>query len=138
MRIIEWFQRRQWRRRFQRDLGYFLRKRYGKKNYYTIPQVTQTIRLRNWDCPAHYHCMAYALYCNRYDFDAYHRETGQECSYDEMRDLATVGLAIGATEFTAIDIMDATPTSSFDGGGDAGGGGYDGGGGFDGGGGGID
>ena len=125
------FQKRRAMRRYRRQLGVKLRRRYGRERHYT-PEQVRTTAISSGLGTDHL-CFALAMYCDRASFDAYHRAQGEVCDYDAMR--ADVGAAYfgGDTAFdaTSFDVLDASyATGACDSGG---GGGFDTGG-FDGGG----
>ena len=124
-KISKWF----WKKRFIHKLGPLLRNRYGRRKYYSHKQVLTTVHSQGWS--GDYICVAYALYCSRDQFDAVHREMGEDCNYDDMRSEAVPSLYSHKPDFNADDVIPETSNSgSYSSGSDFGGdyGGFDGGG----------
>ena len=71
-------------RAYSKKLPKLLAKDYGRSEKYTPRQVLRTAERNNLSTI--YICYAFAMYCERRLFDEYHRERGEDCSYDEMRD----------------------------------------------------
>jgi hypothetical protein len=113
-------------RRFRRELGPALRRRYGRERFYTPEQVRRTAN--DQGIGNDHICFAYAMYCDRESFDAHHRAAGEDCDYVAMR--ADLGIDHAATSHDVIDAgwLVASSDSSCDSGGSFDGGGFDGGG----------
>ncbi len=69
--------------RYRRRLGPLLRKRYGRSGHYTAGQIRTTIE--KFGLNIHYSCYALAMYLTRDEFDGFHRQSGEVCDYDAMR-----------------------------------------------------
>ena len=139
-------ERRKTLRDYFRKLGPALQQRHGSRVHYAPSQVLGTAS--DLGLSAGYISYGYALYCRREDFDACHRQAGEQCHYDAMRsEIYSEHYGSGADDSPSaaddVSSIEQTDTHSWsdsggysDGGSDSGGG--DGGGGSDGGGGGTD
>jgi len=63
-------------------VGEALVRKNGKKKTYTVDEVKAAARGAN--IPFDWDCWALSLYCDRGDFDAYHRSIGEICNFDFM------------------------------------------------------
>ena len=91
-------------RRYVRGLGPELRRRYGRAKRYTPAQVKRTIEQRGYS--AEWMCYALCMYCDRRDFDAYHRAAGESCDYTAMRAEVAARFLEGARSFDAADVIE--------------------------------
>src|SRR5689334_13756455 len=87
------------RRDFGKRVGDNLLKRHGKKRFYTIDQVRDSVVASQF--PLDWDCWAFSLFTSRQDFDSYHRAMGKVCDYSAMR-----GEMIGALTDTSFSLFD--------------------------------
>ncbi len=88
-----WRRIKKWRalRAYKSTLATKLRARYGREKHYTPEQVRRCAA--DSGVSTTFLCFAFAMYCDRDTFDAYHRAEGEACDYDAMR--VEVGSALG-------------------------------------------
>ena len=91
-------------RDYRRKLGPLLRKRYGRSDGYTCGQIRTTIEKCGFNI--HYACYALAMYLERDEFDAFHRQTGELCDYDAMREEIGDLCFSGRTDFSVAECAD--------------------------------
>ena len=138
MKFLSSIMRRHSIRLYARRLGPLLARRYGYSRQYTGKQIRQTVTSAGM--PIAYICFAYAMFMSQKDFDALHRQLGETCDYQAMRQEVAEQHFSGDSSFSVPDLM--AYASSFGAGdsgsgsdaGDGGGGDGGGGGGGDGGG----
>ena len=107
---------------YAKRLGPLLKRRYGRSGKYTAGQIRQTAT--NAGMPLSDICFAYAMFMNQKDFDSHHRELGETCDYQAMRqEIADLHFS-GDRTFSVSDIM-AQADSISSGAGESGGGGGD-------------
>jgi uncharacterized membrane protein YgcG len=121
-------------RLYVKRLGPLLRKRYGRSRNYTAGQIRQTVT--NAGMPVAHICFAYAMFMPHEEFDALHRELGETCDYQAMRQEVADLHFSGDSTFSVEVVLQADSFGGGDGGfggdsagGDGGGGGGNGGGG---------
>jgi hypothetical protein len=109
---------------YAKRLGPLLKSRYGRSRKYTAGQIRQTVTYAGM--PLAHICFAYAMYMPQQDFDTLHRELGEACDYQAMRqEIADLHFS-GDSTFSVPDLMAQADSFSF-GAGDSGGGGAGGG-----------
>ncbi len=67
---------------YAESVGKILVKNYGKKKYYSVPEVQNAAKTAS---AVDWHCWAMCLYVSPGEFDAYHQSTGEVCDYTAMR-----------------------------------------------------
>ncbi len=76
-----------WKRKaikqYARRLGPQLKKSYGLSDGYTSKQIQKAVKRNRLQ--SNYICFGYCMYLDRENFDAVHRERGEVCDYDAMR-----------------------------------------------------
>jgi type II secretory pathway pseudopilin PulG len=105
--LLRWQKRKQKRnalRDYIRRVGRVLRARYGKQPSYDPYEVKQM--LKKWGYSTPFDCYCLALYCNDLDFDSYHRDIGEVCDYQAMRQEMCDYLPTLGRSFDATDVMD--------------------------------
>lgn len=86
-------------RRYVRRLSHELVRRFGKKQFYSIEQVTQAVRRGNFS--ATFIAYAHAAFCSEPDFGAHYHSIGSSCSYRELRHTIGRRYLYGALDFDA-------------------------------------
>jgi hypothetical protein len=90
-------------RLYARRLGPLLTKRYGYSRQYTGGQIRQTVA--GAGVPIAHICFAYAMFMSQKEFDALHRELGETCDYQVMRqEIAELHFS-GDSTFSVPDLM---------------------------------
>ncbi len=103
-------------RSYKTTLATKLRKRYGRERHYTPEQVKTTAR--DAGVSNAFICFAFAMYCDREAFDAYHLAAGESCDYVAMREEIGPIVGVDGTGFDASDFVgDGGDHGGFDGGG---------------------
>lgn len=131
MSVIEWisnYRRRRNIKKYARKLGPLLKRRYGRSRFYSAKQIRTTVHSAG--LPVQPICYGYAMFMDREDFDILHRELGETCNYDAMRQEIGEVCFSGNGQFSSSDVVtygEASHSGGFDGGGfgssDGGGGG---------------
>jgi hypothetical protein len=67
------------------DIGQILVRDYGKKKFYTPAEIKKSHRLSKWHDGIDFSCWAMSVFSSHTDFDYYHQQTGEMCSYVEMK-----------------------------------------------------
>ncbi len=83
-----------------------LLRRFGKKNYYTIDEVTNAAERGRFS--AAFIAYAHAIFCARADFDARYSALGVACTYDGLRAIVGRRYFDSATDFDAARVVAAT------------------------------
>ena len=78
---------------------------FGKKHYYTIDQVTQTMQRSGFTTV--YLAFAHALFCNRGDFKRHYDPLKVRCTYEGLRARASHLYFGGVRDFDAANIIEA-------------------------------
>ena len=96
-----WIKKRRALRAYKTTLAIKLRARYGRETHYTPEQVKRCAT--DAGVSTAFLCFAFAIYCDRDTFDAYHRAEGEACDYDAMR------VEVGAlpASFDATQLIDS-------------------------------
>ena len=81
--LVRSFRKRKAIKLYLQRMGPLLAKRYGKSEYYKPEQVKQTAKEAG--LPTDDLCYALSIFCDQDAFDLYHADSGEECSYWEMR-----------------------------------------------------
>jgi hypothetical protein len=90
------------------SLSQELMRRFGRRNYYSVEEVTRTAG--ESDCPAAYIAYAHAMFCSRSDFDAYYGSLHAACTYDGLRGVIARRYFDGGHGFDAATVVRlATP-----------------------------
>lgn len=64
-------------------VGNDLVKTYGKKKYYTQPEIKRSLERTGNNID--YDCIMYCLFMDHSSFDTYHESIGEACDYIEMK-----------------------------------------------------
>ena len=83
-----------------------LPQRFGKKNHYSIEEVTNAARDAGYQTA--FIAYAHAIFCSRADFDAYYQQLQVRCNYDELRAVVSRRYFNGVRDFDAASIIAAT------------------------------
>jgi hypothetical protein len=67
------------------DIGEILVRDYGKKKFYKPTEIKKSHRISKWYDGVDFSCWAMSVFSSHSDFDVYHQQTGEICSYTEMR-----------------------------------------------------
>ena len=84
-------------------LSQALARRFGKKNYYTLDQVSKTAKDGGFDMA--FIAYAHAMFCQRNEFDAYYAPLRVVCTYDGLRRTVARRFFDGVTGFDALNIL---------------------------------
>ncbi|MDX2465618.1 MAG: hypothetical protein QNK31_14040 [Porticoccus sp.] len=84
------------KKRYGKDVGENLVRRYGKKKYYSPAQVKGASTNSKYDID--WHCCAMCLYTSPSDFKSYHDSIGESCDYAAMKSEMTSALTDGASD----------------------------------------
>lgn len=85
---------------YLRELPALLAKDYGRTKIYTPKQVRSTAE--RGGLPLVFVCFGIAMFSEKFEFDDYHQEIGEQCDYDSMRS------EIGNTCFNGNSDFDVT------------------------------
>jgi len=118
MFIIASFQKKRAIKSYIQRLGKDLAKRYGKSKAYTSGQIVRTVQDENYNW--RHICYAHAMYTSFEHFQNWHKEQGESCDYNGMREEITNNYFSGDTaSFEAVSQSESGIESSI--GSDAGG-----------------
>ena len=78
-------------------------RRFGKKNHYSIAEVSKAAEGGSFDIA--FIAYAHAMFCSRDDFDAYYGPLQVACTYDGLRRTIARRFFGGATGFDAANIL---------------------------------
>ena len=73
------------KKQYIKDIGKILVKENGKKKYYKPQEVKKAHKHSNWVDVVDFSCWAMCTFSSHSDFDKYHQETGEICSYVDMK-----------------------------------------------------
>jgi hypothetical protein len=90
-------------RSYVKWLSHDLVRRFGKKSFYSIEQVTQAVQRGRFS--AAFISYAHAAFCNEPDFDAYYQPMGVSCSYSDLRRTIGQRYLYGKLDFDATTIV---------------------------------
>ncbi len=90
-------------RSYVRRLSHDLVRRFGKKPFYSIEQVTQAVQRGKFS--AAFICYAHAAFCNELDFGACYQPLGVSCSYSGLRRTIGRRYLYGQLDFDASTII---------------------------------
>lgn len=83
-----------------------LSRRFGKKKFYSVDEVTQAAERGHLSTA--FIAYAHAIFCARADFDARYSALGVACTYDGLRGVVSRRYFGGATGFDAARLIAAT------------------------------
>jgi hypothetical protein len=78
-------------------------RRFGKKSFYSIEQVTQAVERGKFS--AAFISYAHAAFCSELDFNAQYQPMGVSCSYSELRRMIGRRYLYGQLDFDATTII---------------------------------
>jgi hypothetical protein len=84
-------------------LSQIVSRRFGKKNHYSIVEVSKAAEGGSFNLA--FIAYAHAMFCSRQDFDAYYGPLRVSCTYDGLRHPIARRFFGGATEFDATNIL---------------------------------
>ena len=73
------------KKKYVTDIGKILVAENGKKKYYKPEEVKKAHQKSNWVDVVDFSCWAMCTFSSHSDFDRYHQETGEICSYVDMK-----------------------------------------------------
>jgi hypothetical protein len=76
------------------DIGKILVNDFGKKKYYKPEEVKIAHRKSKWHNGVDFSCWGMSTYTSHSDFDKYHEQSGESCSYVDMKTEMLQGLSI--------------------------------------------
>lgn len=80
---------------FGKDVGEDLIRHHGKKRYYTVKEVKDSVQRR--DYPMDWSCWAFCLFTSPEEFTAYHDRMGESCDYGGMKAEMVSAMTDGAS-----------------------------------------
>ena len=83
-----------------------LPRRFGKKNFYSIEQVTKTATDGGFQMA--FIAYAHAIFCSCTDFEEYYQQLGVRCTYDDLRATVSRRYFGGSRDFDAARVIAAT------------------------------
>ena len=95
--VTDW-QKRRALKAYVRQLPGLLERDYGKAETYSPKQIRSTVERSTLN--VQYLCYGLSMYSVREVFDAYHREVGETCDYDAMRQEIADTCFSGNRDFT--------------------------------------
>jgi len=104
--MIRLIKRRRAIRSYVFKLSQALPRRFGKKNFYRIEEVTKSAGGANLQMA--FIAYAHAIFCSRADFEAYYEQLGVRRTYDDLRATVSRRYFGGARDFDAARVIAAT------------------------------
>ena len=83
-----------------------LLRRFGKKHYYSLEEVTEAARRASLRTA--FLAYAHAIFCSRADFEAHYIPLRFPCTYDALRTVVSRRYFGGVRDFDAASIINAT------------------------------
>lgn len=90
-------------RSYMRKLSQDLVRRFGKRQFYSIGQVTQAVERGKFS--AAYIAYAHATFCRQTDFDAHYSPLGVACTYEGLRRVVGRRYLSGQIDFDATTVI---------------------------------
>jgi hypothetical protein len=90
-------------RSYVRRLGAELVRRFGKREFYSVEQVTQAVQRGKFS--AAFIAYAHATFCSQTDFDAHYEPLRVSCSYQGLRRTVSRRYLSGRLDFDAATII---------------------------------
>ena len=90
-------------RSYVRRLGAELVRRFGKREFYSVSQVSQAVQRGKFS--AAFIAYAHAIFCSQTDFDAYYEPLKVSCSYLGLRRTVGQRYLAGRLDFDAATII---------------------------------
>jgi hypothetical protein len=84
-------------------LSQALARRFGRKRYYRLEEVSKTAEADGFDQA--FIAYAHAMYCKRDDFDRYYGPLRVACTYDQLRSVVARRFFGGSMGFDATNIL---------------------------------
>lgn len=104
MWMWRWIRKRLAVRSYRTALATRLRERYGRERAYTPEQVASCAV--DAGVSTMFLCFAFAMFCDRASFDAFHAARGEACDYDGMRGELAPAIGVDHATFDATDVID--------------------------------
>jgi hypothetical protein len=101
--MIRWFKRHRAVGSYFWRLSQELSHRFGRKNYYSVAEVSRAAQEKNFNMA--FIAYAHAMFCSRGDFDAYYGSLRLACTYDGLREVVARRFFSGAMGFDALNIL---------------------------------
>ncbi len=93
------------KKQYVSDIGKILVKENGKKKYYKPKEVKKAHQKSNWVDVVDFSCWAMCTFSSHSDFDKYHQDKGEICSYVDMKSEMLSNFS-SSTNITWLDIPD--------------------------------
>ena len=90
-------------RSYVRRLSQDLVRRFDKRSFYSVDQVTQAVQRGKFS--ASFIAYAHAAFCSKKDFDAYYEPLGVSCNYQGLRSTISRRYLSGQLDFDAETII---------------------------------
>jgi len=90
-------------RSYVRQLGADLARRYGKRQFYSVEQVTLAVQRGKFS--AAFIAYAHATFCSQTDFEAHYEPLGVSCSYQGLRRTVSRRYLSSRLDFDAATII---------------------------------
>lgn len=94
------------KRKYIRDIGTILVKDYGKKKYYKPEEVKKAHQKTSWHNGFDFSCWGMSTFSSHEDFDRYHEQTGEVCSYTDMKSTMLEGISSNDGDLSELPDMD--------------------------------
>ena len=104
--MLRFIKRRVAIRSYVLKLSQELFRRFGKKHYYTVDEVTQVAQRAGFKLA--FIVYAHAIFCTRKDFDSYYGLLKLKCTYDGLRMIVSRRYFGNVRDFDAASIINAT------------------------------
>lgn len=93
------------------DLAKILLTDFGRKKYYSPEEVKKAHRKSGWNGGMDFSCWGMSVFSSHNDFNQYHQETGEACSYTDMK--AEMLSGISDTDLDLLNIGDVNLDASW-------------------------
>lgn len=90
-------------RSYARSLSQDLVRRFGRRSFYSVDQVTQAVQRGKFS--ATFIAYAHAAFCSQADFEAHYQRLGVACSYQALRRSVARRYLHGQLDFDAAGII---------------------------------
>jgi hypothetical protein len=101
--MIQWLKRRRAVATYFWRLSQELSQRFGRKNYYSVEEVSRAAREKNFDVA--FLVYAHGMFCSRGNFDDYYASSDVAYSYDAVRQVVARRFFSSAPGFDALNIL---------------------------------
>ena len=90
-------------RSYMKRLSQQLVRRFGKRSFYSVDQVTQAAQRGKFSTA--FIAYAHAAFCNQKDFEVYYQPAGSACTYQRLRTVIGRRYLHGQLDFDAATII---------------------------------